>query len=144
MTQPRVGYASGVFDMFHIGHLNVLKRASERCDYLVAGVATDDYVLDLKGATPVVPYEERAMIVAELRCVAEVVPDVSLDKTVAWRARTFDVIFKGDDWRDTLKGEELERTMGELGVDVVYLPYTQRTSSTLLRSYLDAAIGSRT
>lgn len=130
------GYASGVFDMFHIGHLNLLRRARQRCSTLVVGVASDEYVADLKGERPVIPLEERVAIVEELRIVDEVIVDHSEDKTLAWRHRPFDAIFKGDDWQGTPKGFRLEAQMAELGVDVVYFPYTGHTSSTQLRAYL--------
>lgn len=132
----RIGYVPGVFDMFHIGHLNILRQARAGCDYLVAGVVVDEVVEEVKNHSPVVPFDERVQIVSSIRHVDEVQPDTSPDKTVAWRARPFDVIFKGDDWRGTEKGRRLERSMAELGVEVVYFPYTVRTSSTLLRTYL--------
>lgn len=132
----RVGYASGVFDLFHIGHLNLLRRARAECDHLIVGVATDDYVLEAKGRPSVVSFGERLAIVRGLRIVDEVVPDVSEDKTIAWQHRRFDVIFKGDDWKDSPKGDRLEATMRALGVEVVYFQYTQQTSSTMLREYL--------
>ncbi len=135
-TRYPVGYASGVFDMFHVGHLNILRRARERCDLLVAGVATDEYVTGLKGSSPVIPLAERMEIVSAIIYVDEVVLDRSEDKTLAWRSRPFDVIFKGDDWQGTEKGSRLEAEMGELGVDVVYFPYTVDTSSAQLRRRL--------
>jgi glycerol-3-phosphate cytidylyltransferase len=138
-AHPRVypvGYASGVFDMFHVGHLNILRRAKERCELLVAGVASDAYVVELKGDTPVIPEAERLEIVASIVHVDEVLLDRSQDKTLAWKQRQFDVIFKGDDWAGTDKGIRLEETMGALGVDVVYFPYTRHTSSTELRRRL--------
>jgi glycerol-3-phosphate cytidylyltransferase len=131
-----VGYASGVFDMFHVGHLNILRRAREQCRTLVVGVASDEYVLDLKGRAPVVPLVERLDIISALGIVDEVIIDHSEDKTLAWQERNFDVIFKGDDWKDTTKGARLEQQMLSIGVAVVYFPYTLHTSSTLLRSYL--------
>lgn len=131
-----VGYASGVFDMFHVGHLNILRRARELCDWLVVGVATDEYVEQLKGSGPVIPFEERLDIVSALQIVDEVVHDHSEDKTVAWSARPFDVIFKGDDWKGMPKGVRLESQMSELGVAVCYFPYTMHTSSAMLRQRL--------
>lgn len=131
-----VGYASGVYDLFHIGHLNLLQRSRERCDRLIAGVATDEMVEQFKGYRPIVPWSERVAIVAGLRCVDEVYRDEDQDKRVAWRNRPFDVIFKGDDWRGQPKGDLLEAQMVELGVGVVYLPYTSHTSSSHLRDAL--------
>ncbi|MFS0886574.1 adenylyltransferase/cytidyltransferase family protein [Aeromicrobium sp. 179-A 4D2 NHS] len=134
-----VGYASGVFDMFHIGHLNLLRRAREHCETLVVGVASDEYVLALKGREPVVPLAERIEIVSSLRFVDEVIVDRSEDKRVAWRQRSFDAIFKGDDWRGSPKGERLEQAMAEVGARVVYFPYTLHTSSTRLRGFIERA-----
>lgn len=133
------GYASGVFDMFHIGHLNLLRRAREYCQTLVVGVASDEYVLALKGREPVVPLAERLEIVSSLRFVDEVIVDRSEDKRVAWRDRRFDAIFKGDDWRGSPKGVRLELAMAEVGAGVVYFPYTLHTSSTRLRGYIERA-----
>jgi len=140
-----VGYASGVFDMFHIGHLNLLRRAKQQCATLVVGVADDEYVEGLKGELPVIPLIERMEIVAALGIVDEVIVDRSEDKTFAWRERHFDAIFKGDDWRGAPKGNSLEAAMAPLGVEVVYFPYTAHTSSTKLRRYLNAQLsgGSR-
>jgi glycerol-3-phosphate cytidylyltransferase len=131
-----VGYASGVFDMFHVGHLNILRRARQHCRTLVVGVGSDEYVEQLKGRAPVVPLVERLDIISALGIVDEVIIDHSEDKTQAWEERNFDVIFKGDDWKDSPKGERLEAAMSTLGVEVMYFPYTLHTSSTLLRAYL--------
>lgn len=138
-AQFEVGYASGVFDMFHVGHLNILRNAAERCRTLVVGVGTDEYVEELKGRAPVVPFAERVEIVASLRVVDEVIADHSEDKTQAWHTRRFDAIFKGDDWKGTAKGSRLEADMDRLGVTVVYFPYTLHTSSTLLRAHITGA-----
>lgn len=131
------GYASGVFDMFHVGHLNLLRRAREHCEVLVVGVASDEYVLALKGREPVVPLAERLEIVSSLRFVDEVIIDRSEDKRVAWRDRNFDAIFKGDDWRGSPKGDRLEQAMDEVGARVVYFPYTLHTSSSRLRGFIE-------
>lgn len=131
-----VGYVPGGFDMFHIGHLNILRAARARCRRLVVGVATDEALAAMKGRAPVVPHAERTEIVASLRFVDAVVPDVDQDKRVAWRAVRFDVLFKGTDWLGTAKGQRLEAEMREVGARVVYLPYTPSTSSTMLRAFL--------
>jgi glycerol-3-phosphate cytidylyltransferase len=138
-TQYDVGYASGVFDMFHVGHLNILRRARQHCQTLVVGVASDEYVEHLKGRAPVVPLFERLDIISALSIVDEVIIDHSEDKTMAWKERNFDVIFKGDDWKDSTKGQRLEADMRGLGVEVMYFPYTLHTSSTLLRAHLTRA-----
>ena len=131
-----VGYAPGAWDLFHIGHLNILRHARSRCDYLVAGVVDDDMLELAKGVRPVVPVIERAEIVRSVRDVDEVFVETQPDKIETWRSRPFDVFFKGDDWRGTPKGIELERRFGEVGVQVVYFPYTVHTSSTGLRRAL--------
>ncbi len=133
----RVGYAAGVYDLFHVGHLNILQQARERCDSLIAGVTTDEAVVQTKGYPPVVPYVERAEIVKAITYVDAVIPDSSVDKTLAYRTMPFDIIFKGDDWQGTEKGDNMERDMAALGVEVVYFPYTVHTSSSMLRLTLD-------
>ena len=132
----RVGYAPGVYDLFHIGHLNILRRARERCDYLIAGVVSDEMAEVAKGRAPVVPTAERLEIVQHIVFVDEAIVETVPRKLDTWREHPFDVIFKGDDWRGTPKGEMLERDFASVGVDVVYLPYTIHTSSTILRKAL--------
>jgi glycerol-3-phosphate cytidylyltransferase len=134
----RVGYAPGVYDLFHIGHLNLLKHAKSQCDHLIAGVVSDEMSQLTKGVTPVVPLQERLEIVRHIACVDEAVAEVVPDKLETWRSIGFDVIFKGDDWRGTAKGEKLERDFAAVGVEVVYFPYTVSTSSTALRRALAA------
>jgi glycerol-3-phosphate cytidylyltransferase len=133
----RIGYASGVYDLFHIGHLNLLKHARQHCDYLIAGVVSPDATMLQKNKEPVVPLNERLEIVRNIRLVDEVVVDDFVDKVDAWRAFGFNVFFKGDDWRGTEKGIRLEAGMREVGVEVVYFPYTVHTSSTMLRRALN-------
>lgn len=140
--QRRVGYVPGVFDLFHIGHLNILKRARAQCDHLIAGVVIDSAVEKMKGYRPIVPFEERIEIVRAISCVDAAVTDTSRDKRVVWQEQRFDVIFKGDDWKDTDKGRLLEEEMAEVGASVIYLPYTQHTSSTMLRDVLNRLVNS--
>ena len=102
-----VGFAPGVFDVFHMGHLNILLRAKEHCDYLIVGVVTDERVEDVKGKTPMMPLDERLELMAALDLVDEVVVDDSFDKVEMWNKHHFDVIFKGDDWRGTPKATNL-------------------------------------
>jgi glycerol-3-phosphate cytidylyltransferase len=136
MRQGRVGYVPGVFDMFHIGHLNILRNARLACDYLVAGVVSDDRAFDAKGQAPIVPLAERLEIVSSVRFVDEAVVEDVPSKLEMWERIRFDVIIKGDDWRGTAKGDKLERDFAAVGVEVVYLPYTMHTSSTMLRRVL--------
>ena len=138
----RIGYAAGAFDLFHVGHLNILKHAKRHCDYLIAGVVSDEMLLETKGITPVVPLAERLEIVRNIRYVDEARAEVVPDKLDTWRALKFDVFFKGDDWRGTEKGLRLEREFAAVGVEVVYFPYTMTTSSTKLRGALDALLAS--
>lgn len=138
-SQPlRIGYAAGGFDLFHVGHLNILKHARSQCDYLIAGVVSDEMLLLTKGVTPVVPLCERLEIVRHISFVDEAVAEVVEDKLETWQELRFDVFFKGDDWRGTARGLHLERQFSAVGVDVVYFPYTVNTSSTKLRRALDA------
>ena len=134
MSQDQlVGYVPGAWDMFHVGHLNILLRARELCDHLVVGVVTDEVLFAVKNKQPVVPLEERMEVVSALGVVDRVVPDFAGDKLDAWRRHRFDVLFKGDDWRGTAKGQRLERDMALVGVQVLYFPYTPHTSSSVLR-----------
>lgn len=128
-----VGYVPGAWDMFHIGHLNILRRAREHCDYLIVGVVTDDALFRAKRKYPIVPFDERCEIVASIKIVDEVVTDTSSNKLEVWRRVPFDIVFKGDDWQGTPKGDKLERDMASVGVQVHYFPYTKQTSSTELR-----------
>lgn len=134
-----VGYAPGVYDMFHVGHLNILRRAKAECDYLIVGVVTDARVAVIKGTPPIVPLDERMELVSALHLVDEVCVDDSVDKVEMWQRLHFDVIFKGDDWRGTPKGDRLEEGMAEVGARVFYFPYTQHISSTKLRALVEEA-----
>jgi len=132
-TTKVVGYTTGVYDLFHIGHLNVLLRASALCDSLVVGVTTDELSISRKGKRPLMPYAERAEIVGNLRFVDAVVPQASMDKMQAWRDVRFDRMFVGDDWKGTDAWNRYERDFRLVGVQIVYLPYPEHPSSTLLR-----------
>ena len=136
-----VGYAPGVYDMFHVGHLNILREARQHCDYLIAGVVSDEMCRLAKGSDPVIPLAERIEIVRHISFVDEAVAEIVPDKVETWRSVQFDVLFKGDDWRGTPKGDKLERDFAALGVEIVYFPYTVHTSSTLLRRALDNLVG---
>lgn len=138
--KPRVGYAPGVYDLFHIGHLNILKHARTHCDYLIAGVVSDEMSLLTKGKAPVVPLSERLEIVRSIKFVDEAVAEVVPNKLDTWKTVGFDVIFKGDDWRGTPKGRRLEADFAGVGVEVVYFPYTMHTSSSLLRRFLAGVV----
>ena len=137
MKKYRVGYTTGDFDMFHIGHLNILRRAKEKCDYLIVGVSTDELVMEYKNKTPIIPFEERAEIVRSIDCVDRVIAQENRDKYAAWRELKFDVMFVGDDWKGKPLFMKVEEEFKKVGVDVVYFPYTKDTSSTILREKLN-------
>ena len=136
MKKYKIGYTTGVYDMFHIGHLNILRRAKEQCEILIVGVSTDELTMDYKHKKPVIPFEERKAIVEAIRYVDQVVPQTSMDKLEAWNKLHFDVIFHGDDWKGTSMYNEIEAKLNEVGCDLVFLPHTQGTSSTLLSQAL--------
>jgi glycerol-3-phosphate cytidylyltransferase len=136
---PLVGYVPGVYDLFHIGHLNALRQARELCDVLVAGVVSDEVCEQVKGLRPFVPLEERIAIVDAIGIVDASYAELTTDKLDAWREVGFHRVFKGDDWRDTTRGRELELRVGSVGVEVVYFPYTAHTSSTQLRRAIAAS-----
>lgn len=136
MKKYKLGYTTGVFDLFHIGHLNILKKAKEQCDYLIVGVSTDEVVEGYKKKTPVIPFEERVAIVEAIKYVDEVVPQTSMDKFAAWERLKFDVIFHGDDWKGSKMYEEIEKKFNGVGVELVYFQYTKGTSSTILGDIL--------
>ena len=128
-----VGYTTGVFDMFHIGHLNILRRAREKCDYLIVGVSTDEVVCEYKNKIPVIPIEERAAIVQAIKYVDEVVPQTTMDKTKFLKERHFDVMFHGDEWKGTELYNKYEKEFAEYGARIEYLPHTEGISSSMLR-----------
>lgn len=132
-----IGFTAGVFDMFHIGHLNLLRNAKNYCDYLIVGVNSDELVQSYKNKSAIIPLKERMEIIKELRCVDEVVKIDSLDKKISWNLFHYNKLFVGDDWKGNprwIKTEEELKLIG--GVETVYLPYTNGTNSTLLREKL--------
>lgn len=131
-----VGYTTGVFDMFHIGHLNILERAKEQCEYLIVGVSTDNLVMEYKHKAPIIPYEERIAIVSAISYVDMAVEQVTLDKMAAWNKYRFEVLFHGSDWKNSEMYNKIVKDFEKLGVDVVFLPHTQGVSSTLLSEVL--------
>ena len=139
MKKYKIGYTTGVFDMFHIGHLNILKRAKEQCDYLIVGVTTDETVESYKHKTPVIKFEERMAIVEAIKYVDEVVPQATMDKMAAYRTLKFDVLFHGSDWKGSSMYDNIVKELAEVGVDVVFLPHTEGISSTLIREKANKA-----
>lgn len=133
MKKYKIGYTTGVYDMFHIGHLNILKRAKEQCDYLIVGVSTDELVQKSKNKTPIIPFEERAEIVKAIKYVDEVVPQKDKDKFGAWEKYKFNAMFVGDDWKNSSLFNEAAEKLNAVGVEIIYFPYTKHISSTKLR-----------
>ena len=131
MDKKIIGYTTGVYDMFHIGHLNILKRAKEQCDFLIVGVSTDELVQRDKNKTPVIPFEERCEIVKAIRYVDMVVPQTNKNKLEAWEKYHFNKMFVGSDWEGTPQWKQFEQQFYPLGVKIIYLPHTDGISSTL-------------
>lgn len=131
-----IGYTTGVFDMFHIGHLNILRRAKERCDYLIVGVSTDEVVESYKHHKPIIPYEQRAAIVEAIKYVDEVVPQATMDKTEFLKNRHFDVMFHGDEWKGTDMYNKYEEEFAKYGARIEYLSHTEGISSSMLREII--------
>ena len=132
MKKYRIGYTTGVFDMFHIGHLNILKRAKEQCDYLIVGVTTDELCFARKKKKPIICEAERMAIIAELRCVDRVIPQENMDKLAVVKKYNADVVFVGSDWKGTDTWNQYEKDFLEFGCTVVYLDHTDGISSTIL------------
>lgn len=128
-----IGYTTGVYDMFHIGHLNILRRAKEQCDYLIVGVSTDELVRHDKNKTPIIPFEDRCKIVEAIRYVDKVVPQYDKNKLSAWKKYNFNKMFVGSDWQGTETWNCFEEQFRPLDVEIIYLSHTDGISSTLLR-----------
>ena len=128
-----IGYTSGVFDMFHIGHLNILRSAKEKCDKLIVGVSTDEVVMSYKHHSPIIPFDQRVAIVEAIKYVDAVVPQTTMDKMQMWRQVHFDVMFHGDEWKGTELYNHYEEEFAEVGVRIEYLPHTDGISSSMLR-----------
>lgn len=132
-----IGYTAGVYDMFHIGHLNVIRNAKSLCNHLIVAVSTDELVREYKNKTPIIPFKDRAAIVSSIRYVDKVIAQRDMDKKKAAVENGIDAMFVGDDWKGTEKWDRIERELAEIGVDVVYLPHTDGISSTMLRAILN-------
>lgn len=135
MKKYNVGYTAGVYDLFHIGHLNLLKNAKGMCNTLVVGVTIDELV-QYKGKNALIPYEDRAEIVRNIKMVDAVVPQENMDKLTMCKKLNADVMFVGDDWYGSDKWEEYEREFNENGIDIIYFPYTKGISSTRITETL--------
>lgn len=143
MKKYKTGYTTGVFDMFHIGHLNIIKRAKEQCDYLIVGVSTDENVMNYKHKKPVIPFDQRKAIVEAIRYVDEVVPQENMDKFEAWQRLHFDVLFHGSDWKGSQMYDGVEKQLASVGCEMVFLPHTDGISSTLLKPEINNAVSEK-
>jgi len=135
MRNKIVGYTAGVFDLFHIGHLNLLINAKGLCDQLIVGVTTDELV-SYKNKKPVIPFQERLEIVRSCQYVDAAIAQNHMDKFKMWKQLKFDVMFVGSDWYNTDKWQEIENKLSDVDVSVIYFPYTVNTSSTLINETL--------
>ena len=136
-----IGFTTGVYDMFHIGHLNILKRAKEQCDYLIVGVSTDELVKKEKNKNPVIPFVERIEIVNSIKYVDLVVPQVDKNKYAMWDQYRFHKMFVGSDWKGSEAWNHYEEQFKSVGVQIIYLPHTDGISSTSLTDFLKKNIG---
>lgn len=137
MKKYKIGYTSGVFDMFHVGHLNILQRAKEQCEHLIVGVSTDEVVRSYKHKTPIIPFQDRIAIVKAICYVDEVVAQDTMDKMEMWNKVHFDVMFHGDEWKGTPLYDKYEKEFAKVGVKIEYLSHTEGISSTILRNKLN-------
>lgn len=133
MKKYKIGYTQGVYDMFHIGHLNLINRAKEQCDYLIVGVNSDELVKTYKNKEPVIHEQERAEIVRNLKAVDECIIVDTLDKLKIHQELGFNAVFIGDDWYGNPRWMQTKVDLAKIGADVVFLPHTEGVSSTILR-----------
>lgn len=140
MKKYKNGYTTGVYDMFHVGHLNILRRAKDYCEFLVVGVSTDDVVFKNKNVFPIISFKDRVEIIKSIKYVDKVIPQTRYDiegKIKAVKENKIDVVFVGSDWLGTEKWNKIEEELNKIGCDVVYLPHTDGISSTLLRKKIN-------
>jgi len=130
MSKKVIGYTTGVFDMFHVGHLHLLKKAKNHCDYLIVGVSSDELVEKYKKKKPIIPFEHRVEIISSLSFVDEVLVQSHRDKIKSYHDINFDIMFVGDDWRGDPLFESVERELEKFGAKVEYFEYTKNVSST--------------
>lgn len=136
-TKYKIGYTTGVFDMFHIGHLNILKKAKEQCDYLIVGVTTDSLCYSRKNKYPIIHEKDRMEIVEAIKFVDKVVPQKNMNKLDAIKDYHVDVVFVGSDWKGTESWNRYEKEFAAEGCTVIYLDHTDGISSTILRERLN-------
>ena len=139
-NNKKIGYTTGVFDLFHVGHLEILRKAKENCDYLIVGVSTDELVQEYKNKRPIITFDQRIEIIKSIKYVDEVVVQKDRDKLSALHKIGFNIMFVGDDWKGSKLFLELECKFKKYGVEIFYFPYTKNISSTSLRSTLKRLI----
>lgn len=132
----KIGYTAGAFDLFHIGHLNLLENSKKNCDYLIVGITTDELVKQTKGKYPIIPLEERIRIIEAIKYVDNVVIQDNLDKFAAWNNIHYDILFSGDDWASSSRWKGYVEKLNQVGVEVRFFPYTKSTSSTILSNFI--------
>ncbi len=140
MKKYKIGYTQGVYDMFHIGHLNLINKAKESCERLIVGVNADSLVREYKKKNPVISEDERCEIVKNIKAVDDCIITHTLDKIEMHEKVGFDVIYIGDDWKDNERWKKTTIELKKINVDVVFLPYTKGISSTQLRDENDRKI----
>ena len=131
-----IGYTTGVFDLFHVGHVRLLKKAKSLCDKLIVGVSSDNLVKKYKDKYPVISHKERIEVVKSCKYVDYIVSQNTLDKFVSLKKLKYDIVFVGDDWFESEKWKELDEKFKAVGVKIVYFPYTKGTSSSLINKTL--------
>ena len=129
----KVGYTTGTFDLFHVGHLNILEKAKENCEYLIVGVSTDELVKEYKGESPVISFEDRIRIIRALKCVDKAIPQQTMNKLDVLEDIQYDVLFHGDDWKNTEMYNEIEEKLAEKNISCVYFPYTKSISTQRIK-----------
>lgn len=132
-----IGYTTGAFDLFHVGHLNILKKARQMCDVLIVGVTTDNFIYKYKQKKPIIPFEQRVEILKSIKYVDKVVPQENHNKFAQWETHKFNIMFVGDDWKGTEKWNKIEKELGEVGVKVVYFERTEGISSSDIRESIE-------
>lgn len=129
-----IGYTTGAFDLFHVGHLNILKKSKNMCDLLIVGVTTDEFILNYKKKKPVIPFEQRVQILESIKYVDKVVPQENHNKFSQWEKHKFNIMFVGNDWEGTQKWNKIESEMSRVGVKVIYFNRTEGVSTSDIRA----------
>ena len=132
----KIGFTDGVYDMFHVGHLNMIKEAKKHCDYLIVGVHSDEIVEGYKSRKTIINENDRREIIEAIKYVDKAVINRTRDKMKLFEEHHFDVVFIGDDWKGTERWNNFEKVLGEVGVSVEYIPYTKGISTTQIREKL--------